>query len=97
MVGCDYYVLEPVSADEDNYVEQSPKVPFLTNGFIPPFVNKLWMMVNENSQMCYWGGGGTTVVVNQEQNQCLTHYFKSNVITSFIRQFNMYGFSKVNF
>lgn len=74
-------------------VEVSQNQPLL-NGFIPPFVNKLWAMVNENSEMCYWGDNGKTVKVNQDKKMDLKHYFKSAVVSSFIRQFNMYGFSK---
>jgi hypothetical protein len=88
----DYHVQEPISSDEECYSKQ----PILTNGFIPPFVSKLLMMVNANSPMCYWGDTGKTVKVNQDENDCLNLYFKSNVVNSFIRQFNMYGFTKVS-
>lgn len=76
------------------YVEEKSPKTFVADGFTPPFVTKLWMMVNDNDGMCYWGPDGTTIVVNQEENSCLNKYFKSSVVSSFIRQFNMYGFSK---
>ena len=87
-----YQILVPAPYVEEN----AAKTPFVANGFTPPFVTKLWMMVNDNNGMCYWGPDGTSIVVNQEENKCLAQYFKSSVVTSFIRQFNMYGFSKVH-
>ena len=80
------------------YVEEHPaKTPFIANGIYctPPFVTKLWLMVNDKNGMCYWAPDGTSIFINQEENSCLKQYFKSSVLASFIRQFSTYGFSKV--
>lgn len=70
------------------------------NRNVPPFLNKLYNMVNEpqsNSMIC-WSDAGDTFIVQRQQDfakQVLPRFFKHGNFSSFVRQLNMYGFHKV--
>uniref|UniRef100_T1J4W2 HSF-type DNA-binding domain-containing protein n=1 Tax=Strigamia maritima TaxID=126957 RepID=T1J4W2_STRMM len=66
----------------------------------PQFIKKLWKLVEDPTydEQIYWGSNGTTFVIQNQSlfaKDVLPLYFKHNNIASFIRQLNMYGFSKV--
>ena len=63
-----------------------------------PFIEKLSMLVNlPDNQYIWWTDNGREIVfdrVNIHLN--ISKYFKSNKLTSFIRQLNSYGFYKTS-
>ncbi|KAJ3023151.1 hypothetical protein HKX48_004092 [Thoreauomyces humboldtii] len=65
------------------------------------FVHKLHNMVNDkyHSQQISWNWSGTSFIVRNLldfSREVLPKHFKHNNFASFVRQLNMYGFSKLN-
>ena len=88
---------EQISDDEKSEPSSSGSSSgFITNGQIPAFLTKLWQMVEQDSSLAKWGGNGKTIIIDEKSTDCLVQFFKTNKIASFIRQLNMYGFSKVS-
>ncbi|EEC09792.1 heat shock factor protein-like [Ixodes scapularis] len=89
----------PSEADRNLHLSSSPKdQPLLTLRF----PKKLWRIVNEcRSGAIAWSSDGTAVVIDYPKFQSdyldnRLDIFKTNNITSFIRQLNLYGFRKVS-
>ncbi|XP_033115365.1 heat shock factor protein-like [Anneissia japonica] len=73
-----------------------------TASSVPAFINKLWMLVEDESTNDFieWSEGGTSFRVNDQTGfakSVLPRYFKHNNMASFVRQLNMYGFRKVSY
>ncbi|KAI9263899.1 hypothetical protein EDC94DRAFT_517856 [Helicostylum pulchrum] len=67
---------------------------------IPPFLNKLYSMVNdpESDDLICWSDDGASFFVNRQEDfarKVLPRFFKHKKFSSFVRQLNMYGFHKV--
>ncbi|CEP01281.1 HSF-type DNA-binding domain-containing protein [Plasmodiophora brassicae] len=66
---------------------------------IPPFLTALWDMVDspENVNLISWSQEGRSFVVHDPNGleELLPQYFKHNRFTSFIRQLNMYQFTRI--
>ncbi|TIB72134.1 hypothetical protein E3Q24_01868 [Wallemia mellicola] len=67
---------------------------------IPPFINKLYSIVNDAStdKYIHWSDAGDTFFVPNPEGlarEVLPRYFKHSNYSSFVRQLNMYGFNKV--
>ncbi|XP_062941026.1 heat shock transcription factor, X-linked-like [Cynocephalus volans] len=68
-----------------------------------PFPKKLWRIVNSNEfASIWWDDGGTCIVINEKlfQKEVLERnspnkVFETKCMKSFIRQLNLYGFSKM--
>lgn len=69
-------------------------------GIVPkPFLTKLYKMVNEETHSIGWTPAGDALVVKDPEafaQQLLPLHFKHNNFSSFVRQLNTYGFSKVD-
>jgi len=68
---------------------------------LPPFVGKLYAMVDDpaTDRIISWGPNEETFVVHRPEelsSDLLPQYFKHNNFCSFIRQVNTYGFTKVS-
>jgi len=71
-----------------------------TAGPPPAFLNKLWQLVNDQSNraLVSWSSQGRSFIVHDQvkfAKAILPNYFKHQKMNSFIRQLNMYGFKKV--
>ncbi|CAO3595965.1 unnamed protein product [Absidia cylindrospora] len=66
----------------------------------PAFIGKLYKMLEDDTQdlICWSSNGDFFSVYNSAlfSKQVLPQYFKHNNWQSFVRQLNMYGFSKIN-
>ncbi|XP_008572822.1 PREDICTED: heat shock transcription factor, X-linked-like [Galeopterus variegatus] len=68
-----------------------------------PFPKKLWRIVNSNQfASIWWEEGGTCIVINEKlfqkevlERESPNKVFQTNCMNSFIRQLNLYGFSKM--
>jgi len=65
-----------------------------------PFLTKLFKMVDDpdTNNIVSWTPAGDALAVHDDEafaQQLLPHYFKHNNFSSFVRQLNTYGFSKV--
>lgn len=81
-----------MSSDCENK-EESPV--FLNHGPISTFLVKLWELANSDSRVVTWSPNGKSILVDQKNSKNLSKCFKSGLISSFVRQLNMYGFKKV--
>jgi len=68
---------------------------------VKPFINKLWSMVNNpstSSTMTWTPDGSALTIIGIEPfvSELLPLYFKHSNLSSFVRQLNTYGFSKVD-
>ncbi|KAJ2953826.1 hypothetical protein O0L34_g1454 [Tuta absoluta] len=63
------------------------------------FPQKLWYLLNMQTDAILWGGTGRTILLNyrilHNYLQCDHSIFKTTNIASFVRQLNLYGFRKV--
>merc|ERR1711971_203218 len=71
-----------------------------TGSPVPAFLLKLWSMVNnpETDPLICWSQDGTAFLIkdtSQMSNVLLPYYFKHSNFSSFVRQLNMYGFTKL--
>ncbi|XP_037678852.1 heat shock transcription factor, X-linked-like, partial [Choloepus didactylus] len=71
--------------------------------FSPPFPKKLWKIVNNNQfASIWWDRDGTCIGINEKlfEKEILERVgpnkmFETDCMKSFIRQLNLYGFSKM--
>lgn len=68
---------------------------------VPAFLKCLWEIVNNdaNARIISWNAAGDAVVIHDKTSLeaiILPKYFKHNNYTSFVRQLNMYDFSKIS-
>ena len=66
---------------------------------VPPFLAKLWKMVNdpETDNLITWGDAGDSFVILHQASfleNILPNYYKHSNLASFVRLLNMYGFNK---
>lgn len=78
-------------------VSQFVKKPVKTPHIVPPFLTKLYDMVNSKtySDLIRWSEDGTAIVISSIQQFSeivLPQYFKHSKFASFLRQLNMYNF-----
>ncbi|KAH9980806.1 hypothetical protein BGW80DRAFT_1198910, partial [Lactifluus volemus] len=80
-----------------------PSLPVLnktTRQMVPPFVQKLYELVNAPSsdELIRWSDAGDSFFVFEHErfaNDILPRFFKHRNFSSFVRQLNMYGFHKI--
>merc|ERR1719296_457695 len=77
----------------------SPEVSLLVKQ-VPSFLLKLWSIVDNpaTDSLVSWSRSGTAFIIkdtSQFTNVLLPFYFKHANLSSFIRQLNMYGFTKL--
>ena len=66
---------------------------------VPPFLAKLWKMVDDpdTDNLITWGDTGDSFVIMHQaafSENLLPYYYKHSNLASFVRQLNMYGFNK---
>jgi hypothetical protein len=71
-----------------------------TNKGVLPFIAKLFRILNDskNEDIIAWVRGGTCLLIKKERvftEQILMHDFKCLMYSSFRRQLNNYGFTRV--
>ncbi|KAI9440183.1 hypothetical protein BJY52DRAFT_1129190 [Lactarius psammicola] len=78
----------------------SPVLSKTTRQMVPPFVQKLYELVNAPStdELIRWSDTGDSFFVFEHErfaNDVLPRFFKHRNFSSFVRQLNMYGFHKI--
>ncbi|KAH9953309.1 hypothetical protein BC827DRAFT_1146362 [Russula dissimulans] len=78
----------------------SPVLSKTTRQMVPPFVQKLYELVNAPStdELIRWSDSGDSFFVFEHErfaNDVLPRFFKHRNFSSFVRQLNMYGFHKI--
>ncbi|KAI0294236.1 hypothetical protein B0F90DRAFT_1821421 [Multifurca ochricompacta] len=78
----------------------SPALNKATRQMVPPFVQKLYELVNASStdELIRWSDTGDSFFVFEHErfaNDVLPRFFKHRNFSSFVRQLNMYGFHKI--
>lgn len=78
----------------------SPVLSKTTRQMVPPFVQKLYELVNASStdELIRWSDIGDSFFVFEHErfaNDVLPRFFKHRNFSSFVRQLNMYGFHKI--
>lgn len=68
---------------------------------LPPFLKKLFSLVNDNSwgELIRWENNGQNFIIldpSEFSRKILPAYFKHKNFSSFVRQLNQYGFSKLS-
>lgn len=78
----------------------TPVLSKTTRQMVPPFVQKLYELVNATStdELIRWADTGDSFFVFEHErfaNDVLPRFFKHRNFSSFVRQLNMYGFHKI--
>ncbi|KAH9170448.1 hypothetical protein EDB89DRAFT_1307189 [Lactarius sanguifluus] len=78
----------------------TPALSKTTRQMVPPFVQKLYELVNASStdELIRWADTGDSFFVFEHErfaNDVLPRFFKHRNFSSFVRQLNMYGFHKI--
>ncbi|KAI0289798.1 hypothetical protein BC826DRAFT_585135 [Russula brevipes] len=82
------------------YRPSAPVLSKTTRQMVPPFVQKLYELVNASStdELIRWSDTGDSFFVFEHErfaNDVLPRFFKHRNFSSFVRQLNMYGFHKI--
>ncbi|KAI9453350.1 hypothetical protein F5148DRAFT_478887 [Russula earlei] len=82
------------------YRPSPPVLSKTTRQMVPPFVQKLYELVNAPStdELIRWSDTGDSFFVFEHErfaNDVLPRFFKHRNFSSFVRQLNMYGFHKI--
>ncbi|KAI8331760.1 HSF-type DNA-binding-domain-containing protein [Chlamydoabsidia padenii] len=91
----------PMETVNDRFIHESgPPTALSILRTQPAFIGKLYKMLEDTTQdlICWSNNGEYFSVYNSAlfSRQILPQYFKHNNWQSFVRQLNMYGFSKIN-
>ncbi|KAH9987478.1 hypothetical protein BJV74DRAFT_499838 [Russula compacta] len=83
-----------------SYRPSHPVLSRTTRQMVPPFVQKLYELVNAPStdELIRWSDTGDSFFVFEHErfaNDVLPRFFKHRNFSSFVRQLNMYGFHKI--
>jgi len=86
-----------VTAFSSAFGQREPDSNIKNNDKIQRFVQKLWKIVNSESDLVGWSVDGTRVVVHRPKDfakRILPRYFNTTNMSSFTRQLHFYGFKK---